>query len=119
MSGKETTIVNGLARVLRRNMTKEEKHLWYDFLKKAPVQFHRQKPFGNYILDFFCADARIAVELDGSQHFTEEGLKRDKERDEYLTQCGLLVLHYTNYEVKTNFEGVCRNIMMHVNARKW
>ena len=100
-------------------MTKEEKHLWYDFLRLQPVRFKRQMPFGNYILDFFCADARIVIEIDGSQHYTYEGLIKDRERDRFLSENGLMVLRYTNYDVNTDFDGVCRNILKHVNDRKW
>lgn len=76
-------------------------------------------PFGNYILDFFCADARLAIELDGSQHYTEEGRTKDKERDAFLADHGMPVLHYTNNEINTNFLGVCRSIQMHIDERKW
>ena len=108
-----------MARALRKNMTKEEKRLWYGFLRKASVQFKRQTPFGNYILDFFSADARLVIELDGSQHYTEEGRSKDAERDGFLKEHGLLVLHYTNEEINTNLLGVCRNIQMHIDERKW
>ena len=69
---------------LRTNMTKEEKHLWYDFLKKLPQTVNRQKVVGNYILDFYCADAKIAIELDGSQHYEQDGKEKDLVRDEFL-----------------------------------
>ena len=69
---------------LRTNMTKEEKHLWYDFLKKLPQTVNRQKVVGNYILDFYCADAKIAIELDGSQHYEQDGKEKDLVRDEFI-----------------------------------
>ena len=69
--------LTGLSRVLRQNMTKEEKHLWYDFLKKLPQIVHRQKVIGNYIVDFYCAEAKLVIELDGTQHRTKEGMQDD------------------------------------------
>lgn len=66
------------SQTLRRNMTKEERHLWYDFIKKLPVTFHRQKVINNYIVDFYCASAKIVIELDGSQHYFDEGIHKDK-----------------------------------------
>ncbi|MBP5200519.1 MAG: DUF559 domain-containing protein [Schwartzia sp.] len=72
------------AQNLRKNVTKEERKLWYDCLKKLPVTVNRQKVFGKYILDFYCASAKIAIELDGSQHYKEEGQAKDEERDRCL-----------------------------------
>ena len=95
---------------LRKNMTKEERHLWYDFLKDLPVTFHRQKVFNNYIVDFYCASAKIVIELDGSQHYFEDGIKKDKARDNYLISLGLTVLRYSNYDVNNAFESVCQDI---------
>ena len=111
--------LSGLASNLRKNMTKEEKHLWYDFLKKIPYTVNRQKQFGNYIVDFFCADAKLVIELDGSQHYTEEGLEKDRERDEYLTDLGFEVMRISNYELNTNFDGVCLTIFRKIESRKW
>jgi len=99
------------AQQLRREMTKEEKHLWYDFLKQLPVTFNRQKVIGNYIVDFYCASGRIVVELDGSQHYTEEGQESDRIRDEYLKGLGMQVLRYTNLDIRRNFNGVCEDIL--------
>ncbi len=76
------------AQNLRKNMTKEERHLWYDFLKKLPVTINRQKVIGNYILDFYCAKSKIAIELDGSQHYSEEGKEYDAKRDSFLASKG-------------------------------
>ena len=70
------------AKILRKNMTKEENHLWYDFLKSQPVTFKRQKVIGNYIVDFFCAEARLVIELDGSQHYNDAGKAADMVRDQ-------------------------------------
>ena len=95
---------------LRKNMTKEEKHLWYDFLRYYPIRFLRQKVIGNYIVDFYCKKAKLVIELDGSQHYTEEISKYDEERTKYLEQYGLMVLRIPNIEIKRNFKGVCENI---------
>ena len=96
---------------LRKNMTKEERHLWYDFLKSLPITFNRQKIIGSYIVDFYCADAKLVIELDGGQHFEQEGLLNDKIRDEYLNSQGIRVLRYSNTDINKNFEGVCQDIL--------
>ncbi len=99
-------------------MTKEERHLWYDFLKSLPVTVNRQKTLGNYILDFYIAKAKIAIELDGSQHYEQEGKGKDIERDQYLNSMGIQVLRYSNYEVNKNFEAVCQDIWNHIFRQK-
>ena len=96
---------------LRRTMTKEERHLWYDFLKNLPVTVNRQKTIGNYIVDFYCASAKIAIELDGSQHFDEKQAQYDEERTAYLNSAGITVLRYSNLEIQRNFRGVCEDIL--------
>ena len=98
------------ARTLRKNMTKEERHLWYDFLRSYPVKFLRQKILGKYIVDFYCAAAKLIVELDGSQHYEDKGMEYDKERTAYLEQYGIRVLRIPNNEVNQNFPGVCEYI---------
>lgn len=100
------------AQELRKNMTKEERHLWYDFLKKLPVKFNRQKVIGNYIVDFYSSSAKLVIELDGSQHFDNDNqIKKDVERDRFLTEVfKLKILRFSNYEVNTNFNGVCEDI---------
>ena len=95
---------------LRKNMTKEERHLWYDFLKSYPERFSRQKVLGKYIADFYCAKANIVVELDGSQHYEGDGPINDEKRTEYLEQYGITVIRVSNLEVLKNFEGVCAYI---------
>ena len=95
---------------LRKNMTKQERHLWYDFLKLLPTTVHRQKVIGNYIVDFYCASAKIVIELDGSQHYEEKGLLKDKIRTEIIEQRNLTVIRIPNNEVNRNFEGVCQYI---------
>ena len=98
------------ARTLRKNMTKEERHLWYDFLRQYPVRFQRQKVLGRYIVDFYCAKAHLVVELDGSQHYEERGAQKDAERTAFLKQYGLTVIRIPNNDVLGNFEGVCEYI---------
>lgn len=98
------------SQLLRKNMTKQERHLWYDFLKNLPVTIHRQKIIGNYIVDFYCASAKIVIELDGSQHYEDKGIKKDIIRDEYLKENGITVLRYSNLDVDKNFKGVCEDI---------
>ncbi|MCM1439213.1 MAG: endonuclease domain-containing protein [Roseburia sp.] len=92
-------------------MTKEEKQLWYEFLNKLNVKFHRQYVFNDYILDFYCPKKKIAIELDGSQHYTYEGKEKDKKRDETLNKFGITVLRYTNIEINQKFKSVCVDIL--------
>ena len=99
-----------LAKELRRNMTPEEKHLWYDFLRKYPVRFLRQKVIGSYIVDFYCAKANLVIELDGSHHGYENETKKDEKRTKFLESLGLKVIRIPNYEVNDNFLYVCRYI---------
>ena len=98
------------AKNLRKNMTKEERHLWYDFLRDYPVKFSRQKVLGRYIVDFYCASAKIVVELDGSQHYDPAETAKDEARTAFLMQYGLTVLRIPNNEILQNFQGVCEHI---------
>ena len=98
------------ARNLRREMTKEEKHLWYDFLRTYPITIKRQQIIGNYIVDFYCASAKLVIELDGFQHGLEEGERKDQERTAFLEDYGLTVLRFWNDEIHREFESVCRTI---------
>ena len=102
--------LSATARALRKNMTKEERHLWYDFLKDYPVMVHRQKVIGPYIVDFYVAQAKLVIELDGSQHFEDAGQTQDARRDAYLQQQGLRVIRIPNNEISRNFAGVCEYI---------
>lgn len=99
-----------LARQLRKGMTKEERHLWYDFLREYPVRFSRQKVLGNYIVDFYSAEARLVIELDGSQHYESETIKIDLERTKFLEGYGLKIIRIPNNELSINFRGVCEYI---------
>lgn len=99
-----------LAKNLRKSATREEKHLWYDFLSSYGIRFQRQKSIDNYIADFYCHKAKLVIELDGSQHYTEDGRHDDELRTEVLEEYGLRVIRITNKQIKTNFRGVCRYI---------
>ncbi|MBQ7761642.1 MAG: endonuclease domain-containing protein [Clostridia bacterium] len=99
-----------LAKELRKNMTDEERKLWYLFLQKFPVRFQRQKSIGRYIVDFYCAKAQLVIELDGGGHFTDEQEIYDKERTNYLNSVGISVLRYTNLEIQRSFKSVCEDI---------
>ena len=103
------------AQELRKNMTKEEKHLWYDFLKKLPITVNRQKNIGNYIVDFFISSKRIVIELDGSQHGTEQNRIADTQRDIDFQKIGVTVLRYTNFDINTRFNIVCEDILKHLD----
>ena len=110
MNRKHNIELTANARTLRKNLTKEERHLWYDFLKSYPVRFLRQKVIDNYIVDFYCHSARLIIELDGSQHYEEKGLLKDKIRTEIIEKRNLTVIRIHNNEVNRNFEGVCQYI---------
>ena len=105
------------AQDLRKHQTKEENHLWHDFLKTQPYRFRRQKVFGNYIVDFYCACAKLAVELDGSQHYEPEMMEYDEQRTKYLNRFGITVLRFSNLDIWENFSGVCEKIEAEVIAR--
>ena len=107
-----------LAKTLRKNMTKEEKHLWYDFLKTYPVKITRQKVIGNYIVDFYCPSAKLVIEVDGSQHYTLDGLieddiKREKEIEKY----GIKIIRVFNTDINKNFSKVCDDIIFYIEKR--
>ena len=99
-----------LAKALRKNMTPWERKLWYDFLRNYPVRFQRQKAIGNYIADFYCARARLIVELDGGGHYTEEQAEKDADRTNELEAMNLKVLRICNLDIDRNFRGVCDHI---------
>ena len=99
------------AQKLRREMTKEERRLWYDFLKQLPLTVNRQKVIGHYIVDFYCASAKLVIELDGSQHYEDEGAADDRERDLALNRLGITVVRYSNNDINQKFEGVCADLL--------
>lgn len=98
------------ARRLRKEMTREERHLWYDFLQKYPVKIYKQKIIGPYIVVFYCHKAKMVIELDGSQHYEEAGLLYDEKRTKFLEKEGITVFRVSNRELKENFSGVCEAI---------
>ena len=102
------------AKALRKAMTPEERHLWYAFLKTLPVTVNRQKVIGWYIVDFYCASAKIIIELDGGQHYEPEAMEADRLRDSYLNSLGLTVLRYTNTDIHLHFREVCEDICRHI-----
>ena len=110
MERKHNKMLTENAKILRNNMSKEEKHLWYDYLRKCPVRFSRQKVLGKYIADFYSAEAKIVIELDGAQHFEKENRIYDEKRTEFLEQYDLKIIRIPNGEINTNFEGICRYI---------
>ena len=104
------------AKELRKNMTPEERHLWYDFLKLLPLTVKRQYVVGNYILDFFIPSINIAIEIDGSQHAEVEGKKADEIRDKDLSEVGIKVIRYTNPQINKQFDGVVLDILKEVGV---
>ena len=110
MRRKHNKAIVPTAKMLRKNMTKEEKHLWYDYLRTYPVRFSRQKVLGQYIADFYCAEAKLVIELDGSGHYTKEGQQYDETRTKFLAEYGLQVLRIPNEKIHKNFRGVCEYI---------
>ena len=102
------------AQDLRRDMTPEERHLWYDFLKKLPITVKRQYVLENYILDFFIPSAKIAIEIDGTQHYEPEARAADRLRDAELMKYGIRVLRYTNFDVQKCFDGVASDILNNI-----
>ena len=110
MQRKHNKQIVPAAKNLRKNMTKEEKHLWYDFLRSHSIRFSRQKVLGKYIADFYSAEAKLVIEIDGSQHYEEEAKEYDRERTAFLEQYGLKVIRFTNGQINDNFCGVCKYI---------
>ena len=104
------------AKILRKNMTKEERHLWYDFFKTLPMTVNRQKVIGNYIVDFYIASHKLVVELDGSQHYEDKGIENDAKRDSFLNDLGIKVLRYSNLDINQRFESVCEDILGAINT---
>lgn len=105
-----------LAKNLRRNATSQENHLWYDFLSKYRIRFQRQKVIGDFIADFYCHQAKLVIEIDGTQHSTLQGREKDEFRTEVLNEYGLQVIRFTNLQIDTNFNGVCDYIDVVVRA---
>ena len=96
-------------------MTKEERKLWYTFLRYLPVKFVRQKVIGNYIADFYCPEKKLILELDGSQHYEAAQERYDSERTEFFRGQGITVIRISNYEIAKDYEGVKRTILYHLH----
>ena len=109
--------LTGLSQTLRKNQTKEENLLWYNFLRRYPCQFRRQCIIGNYIVDFYCHKAKLVIELDGSQHYDPLYAEQEAVRTEYLNQQGILVLRFSNLDVLRQFRSVCEKIDQTVRER--
>ena len=103
----------GNASYMRKNMTPEERHLWYDFLKKLPINLNRQKTIGNFIVDFCIRSYKIVIEIDGIQHKTKTK-HADQIRDAELGALGITVLRYSNIAINQNFNAVCNDILKHL-----
>ena len=116
MDRKHNSKIVPFAKELRKNMTKEERHLWYDFLKTLPITVNRQKVIGNYIIDFYIASAKIVIELDGSQHYADKGVENGTKRDAFLNGLGIKVLRYSNLDVNQRFESVCEDILNNLDT---
>lgn len=115
--GTKNNKLTPISKVLRKNMTPEEKSLWYDFLKKLPITVHRQKVIGKYIVDFYIAEPKIVIELDGSQHGKPKNIEADRIRDAYLESLGILVLRYQNRSIRYLFASTCEDILKHIENR--
>lgn len=105
------------ARELRREMTRHERRLWYDFLRLYPVKIYRQRTISGFIADFYCAAAKLVIELDGSQHFTPEGLAYDAGRTEVFDHLGVEVIRFTNRQIDKEFGAVCAQIDRIITGR--
>ncbi len=110
MQRKRNKKLVAVAKMLRKRMTKEEKRLWYEYLNTYPVRFSRQKVLGKYVVDFYCAQAKLVVELDGSGHYSEKGKQYDEERTLFLKEYGLTVIRISNIDITNNLRGVCEYI---------
>ncbi len=106
------------SRELRNSMTDAEIALWAKVRRKQiyGLQFHRQKPLGNYVVDFYCPLVRLVIEIDGSQHYQPDGMQSDAIRDDYLKSLGLSVLRFSNIDVLSNMDGVLTMIVQHIEA---
>ena len=110
MQSKYNSSLISKAKQLRKEMTKEERHLWFDFLRNYEFRFTRQKVLGKYIADFYCARAKLVIELDGSQHYDPDNLKKDEARTDFLNGYDIKVIRIPNNEINTNFCDVCEYI---------
>jgi len=114
---KHNSKLTPYAQKLRKNMTPEERKLWYEYLNTYPYRFRRQITIGIYILDFYCAEAKLAIEIDGAQHYLPQGKQHDLCRTNYLNENGIKVLRFTNHDVMENLQGICTMIDKTVKER--
>lgn len=105
-NGKNTI----LAKNLRKNATKQENHLWYDFLRSYEIKFQRQRTIDDFIADFYCQKANLIIEIDGNQHYSMDGINKDNYRTERLESYGLTVIRFTNNQIDNEFYEVCEYI---------
>ena len=105
------------AKKLRQDMTRHERHLWYDFLRSYPVKIYRQRPISGYIVDFYCASAKLVIELDGGQHFEQEALVYDEGRTSVFEQLEIMVIRFTNRQIDQDFAAVCNEIHRVIQTR--
>ena len=115
MNLKQNDSLQPHARALRKNMTPEERRLWYCFLSRCPAKFRRQQIIGSYIADFYCHSAGLVVEVDGTQHFEDAGQDYDRQRDAFMRGLGLTVLRYSNADINRRFDSVCEDILQHLS----
>ena len=113
---KNNTLLKN-ARQLRKEMTPQERKLWYLFLRKYPIKIYKQRIIGSYIVDFYCARAKLVIEIDGSQHYEDAGKKNDSVRSAYLDNLGLSVIRYSNADINCRFDGVCESIHQYIQRR--
>ena len=106
-----------IARILRRNMTPQEKRLWYDYLRYYPIKIYKQRIIDNYISDFYCHKGKLVIEIDGSQHYTDKGMEYDKIRTKILEQYQLEVIRFSNRDIDSNFNEVCDSIDKKIKER--
>ena len=106
------------ARRLRREMTPHERKLWYLFLRKYPVKIYKQRIIGKYIVDFYCACAKLVIEVDGSQHYEPRGMAYDEKRSAFFSTLGLAVLRFSNRDIDRDFRGVCEQIELTIQNRQ-
>ena len=111
MNQLHNPVLTPYSQKVRREMTREEKHLWYDFLRDLPCTVKRQQVIGPYIADFYTAQAQLVIEVDGAQHGQEKRMLADEDRDRFMREQGLRVIRYSNEEIRKNFEGVCGHIL--------
>lgn len=99
-----------ISRALRKNMTPQERLLWNKFLKSYPIKIYRQRPINDFVVDFYCSKAKLAIEIDGGQHYEDKNKLDDENRTKTLNNCGIEVIRFSNHDINTNFEGVCMEI---------